>query len=79
MEHCKWSDCKFGLHYVQYLFLNLFEFIFHLYYDVLHLSVIALASCSVDFATHLLCDEPQLLALSMTLVHRLAEVTEVVG
>ena len=79
MVHCKWSNCKFSLHYIQHLLLDLLEFVLHLHHDVLHLGVVALAACGVDFASHLLCYETELLALSVAFAHCLAEVGEVVG
>ena len=60
------------------MFLNLLEFVLHLDHDVLHLSLIAFAARRIDLPTHLLSDETELFALSVTLVHRLAEVLKMV-
>ena len=53
------------LHHVQYLFFNLFQFIFHLNHDFLHFSMIGLAAQRIDFTSHFLSDETELFALSV--------------
>ena len=72
-------ECGCSLQCVEHLFLDLLELVFHLHHDVLHLSLIALGARSVDFASHLLGDEAQLLAVGSVLVERLAEVFQVIG
>lgn len=59
---------------IQHLFFDLFQFIFHLHHDVLHLSLIAFRSRGIDFPTHFLGYKAELLALSVALVHRFPEV-----
>ena len=63
-----------SLQRVEHLFLDLLELVFHFHDDVLHLSLVALGTRSIDFASHLLCDEAQLLAVGSVLGKRLAEV-----
>lgn len=59
---------------IQHLFFDLFQFIFHLHHDVLHLSLIAFRSRGIDFPTHFLGYKAELLALSVALVHRFPEI-----
>lgn len=59
---------------IQHLFFDLFQFIFHLYHYVLHLSLIAFRPRGIDFPTHFLGYKAELLALSVALVHRFPEV-----
>ena len=67
------------LHYIQHLFLDLLQFVLHTHHDVLHFGMVRLASRGVDFASHFLGDEAELLALSVAGSHGFAEVGEVVG
>ena len=67
-----------GLHYVQHLFLDLLEEVFHSYDNCLHFGMIALRTEGVYLAPHLLCDEAEFLALSrIGCMHCLNEVVEV--
>jgi len=59
---------------IQHLFFDLFQFIFHLYHYVLHLSLIAFRPRGIDFPTHFLGYKAELLALSVALVHRFPEI-----
>ena len=67
------------LHDIEHLLFDLFQFVFHLYHDVLHFSVVRLATGSIDLASHFLSDESQLLALSVSSSHCFAEIAQVVG
>ena len=76
---------------IQYLLFDLFEDIFHLHYDNLHLALVALAAEGVDLSSHLLRNETEFFAnalLPYSLIafspHRLiphgfAEVLQMVG
>ena len=57
----------------------MFELVLHAYHNVLHFSMVRLASGGVDFTTHFLSDETKFLALSVTGSHGFAEVGEVVA
>lgn len=70
---------SYKLKHIKHLFFYLFQFILHLHHDVLHLGLIALAACGVDFASHLLGYEAELLALAYAVVHGLAEIFQMVG
>ena len=63
---------------IEHLFLDLFQFVLHLDDDVLHLSLVRLRACGVDLTPHLLGDETELLALTMTIGHGLAKVFQMV-
>ncbi len=52
------------LHYIEYLFLYLFERIFHPDHYFLHFRMIAFRAECVDFTTHFLGYETELFALS---------------
>ena len=60
------------------MLLDLLELVLHLDDDVLHLSLVRLRASGVDLAPHLLSDEAELLTLSCRLVHRVAEVLQMV-
>ena len=68
-----------NLQCIQHLFFYLFQFIFHLDYDVLHFCMVRFASGSIDFPAHFLCNEAQFLSLTVTSGHRFAEVFQMVG
>src|SRR3712207_9335221 len=70
---------EFYLQCIEHLFLDLFELVFHLHHNILHLCLVALRACSVDFAPHLLCYEAELLAHGTLFGHRLTEVFQVIG
>ena len=63
---------------VKHLLLDLLQLVLHLYHDVLHLGLIRLRAGGIDFATHLLRKEAELLALSWLVGHGLTEVLQVV-
>lgn len=50
-----------GLHYIEYLLLDLFEEVFHHHDYALHFGMIGLGSESVDFASHFLGDKSEFL------------------
>ena len=64
----------YPLHDVQHLLLDLFQFVLHLYHDILHFRLVRLGAGCVDFPAHFLGDESQLFALSMTRSHGFAEI-----
>lgn len=70
---------KLFLHDIEHLLFDLFQFVFHLYHDVLHFGVVRLAAGGIDFPSHFLGDESQLLALSVSACHRFAEIAQVIG
>lgn len=45
------------LHYIQYLFFYLFQFVFHLNYDLLHFCMIGFTAQCIDFTAHFLCNK----------------------
>ena len=67
------------LHYIQHLFFDLLQLVLHLHHDILHFSMIALAACGVDLASHLLGYESEFLSLSVSILHGLTEVFEMIG
>ena len=67
------------LHHVQYLFFNLFQFIFHLNHDFLHFGMIGLAAQCIDFTSHFLSDKSQFLALSVAAFQRTDKIFQMVA
>ena len=67
------------LHYIENLFFDLFQFILHTYYNVLHLGMIGFTSGGIDFASHFLSNETKLFALSMSFVHGFTEIIQMIG
>ena len=65
---------------IQHLLFDLLQLVLHLDDDVLHLCLVALRAGRIDFAPHLLGNEAELLADTVSaLTHGLPEILEVVG
>ena len=60
------------------MLFDLFQLVFHAYDDALHFGLVRLGTERVDFATHLLADEAQLLALALAGLHGLEKIFQVV-
>ena len=67
------------LHHIQHLFFDLLQFVFHLYHDFLHFSVVRFTAECIDLPSHFLSDETELLALSVAAFQRADEIFQVVG
>jgi hypothetical protein len=45
------------LQYIQYLLFNLFQFVFHHYYQFLHFGMVGFRAHGINFSSHFLGDE----------------------
>ncbi len=66
-----------GSEYVEYLFFDLFQFVFHSHHHLLHRRVVRLGTDRVDLPTDLLTDEAQLLARGLFAFQHLDKIVEV--
>ena len=78
-QHPPFFDYAGRLENVETLLLDFFEFILHLDDDFLDLGMIGLGTCSIDFASHFLSDEAELLARECLILEGVDEILAVLA